>query len=86
MILQQKKARRGGLTPTDIDQRLYHDIQVELSRLIGKADQLIGNVTTNLAESRMHIRMKFDGGKVINRSQSGSREHRCMGAVWRFTV
>jgi len=28
----------------------------------------------------MHIRMKFDGGKVINRSQSGSWERRCMGA------
>ena len=28
----------------------------------------------------MHIRSKFDGGKVINRSQSGSWEHRCMGA------
>ena len=28
----------------------------------------------------MHNRMKFDGGKVINRSQSGSWEHRCMGA------
>ncbi len=28
----------------------------------------------------MHIRMKFDGGKVINRSQSGSWEHRCVGA------
>ena len=28
----------------------------------------------------MHIRMKFDGGKVINRSQSGSWQHRCMGA------
>ena len=28
----------------------------------------------------MHIRAKFDGGKVINHSQSGSWEHRCMGA------
>ncbi len=27
----------------------------------------------------MHIRTKFDGGKVINRCQSGAREHRCMG-------
>lgn len=38
------------------------------------------NETTNLAECWMHIRCKFDGGKVINRSQSGSWEHRCMGA------
>ncbi len=28
----------------------------------------------------MHVRCKFDGGKVINRSQSGSWEHRSMGA------
>ena len=28
----------------------------------------------------MHIRSKFDGGKVINGSQSGSWELRCMGA------
>lgn len=28
----------------------------------------------------MHIRSKFDGGKVINRSQGGSWELRCMGA------
>ncbi len=25
----------------------------------------------------MHIRTKFDGGKVINRSQSGSQVHGC---------
>ena len=57
-----------------------HDIQALLSRLVGKANQLLGNYTTNLAECWMHIRSKFDGGKVINRSQSGSWEHRCMGA------
>ena len=45
-----------------------------------KASQLIENVTTNVAESWMHVRSKFDGGKVINRSQSGSWENRCMGA------
>ena len=28
----------------------------------------------------MHIRSKFDGGKQINRSQSGSWEARCYGA------
>ncbi len=28
----------------------------------------------------MHIRTKFDGGKVINRCQSGASEHRCIGA------
>ena len=28
----------------------------------------------------MHIRYKFDGGKVVNLSQSGSWEHRCYRA------
>ncbi len=59
---------------------MYHDIQVILSRLVTKAEQLVDNVTTNLAESWMHLRSKFDGGKVVNRSQSGLWEHRCMGA------
>ncbi len=76
----------GGRTPTNIDPKLYHDIQVQLSRLIGKAEQLIGNVTTNLAESWTHIRTKFDGGKVINRCQSGAWEHRCMGAGLRQNI
>lgn len=42
------------------------DIQKQVSRLVAKAGQLIGNFTTNLAESWMHMRTKFDGGKVIN--------------------
>jgi len=41
---------------------------------------ITGNFTTNLVESWMHIRSKFDGGKQINRSQSGSWEGRCAGA------
>lgn len=60
--------------------RMIHDIQVAVSRLAAKAAQLVFNETTNMAESWMHVRSKFDGGKVINRSQSGSWEHRCMGA------
>ena len=72
--------------PTPVSQKLMHDIQVILSRLVAKASQLIGNFTTNLAESWMHVRSKFDGGKVINRSQSGSWEHRCMGAGLRHNL
>ncbi len=73
-------------TSTNTDPKLYHDIQVLLSRLIGKAEQLIGNVTTHLAESWMHIRTKFDWGKVINRCQSGAWERRCMGAGLRQNI
>ena len=57
-----------------------HDIQALLGRLVGKAWQLLSNETTNLAENWMNVRAKFDGAKVINRSQSGSWQHRCMGA------
>lgn len=66
--------------PIPVSDKMMYDIQVILSRLVAKAPQLIGNFTTNLAEAWMHIQTKFGGGKVINRSQSGSWEHRCMGA------
>ncbi len=72
----EAEARRGGLTRTEIDSKMLHDISSVVGRLVAKANQLIGNYTTNLAECWMHIRTKFDGGKVINRSQSGSWEHR----------
>ena len=48
--------------------------------MVAKTPQLIGNQTTNLAESWMNIRCKFDSVKAVNRSQSGSWEFRCMGA------
>ena len=73
-------ARQGEPTRIDVNPKLFHDIQRALSRLVSKAEQLIDNATTNVAESWMHIRTKYDGGKVINRSQSGSWQHRCMGA------
>ena len=76
----EQDVRQGGLTPTEVNPKLYHDVQTALSRLVGKLAQLIANRTTNLAECWMHIRTKFDGGKVINGSQSGSWELRCMGA------
>jgi len=77
---EELEVLRGGENATKVDPKMYHDIQVILSRLVTKAEQLVDNVTTNLAESWMHLRSKFDGGKVVNRSQSGSWEHRCMGA------
>ena len=78
-------SRRGGDTPLNVSPQLLHNVQLLVSRLDAKSRQLVGNHTTNLAEAWMHIRCKFDGGKVINRSQSGSWQHRCIGAgleVW----
>ncbi len=76
----EENARRGGRTPSKLDPKMLHDIQTVVSRLAAKSSQLVGNETTNMAEGWMHVRSKYDGGKVINRSQSGSWEHRCMGA------
>ena len=59
-------------TPTEVDPQIIHDIQILVSRLVCKSNRLISNTTTNLAENWMQIRSKFDGGKVVNRSQSGS--------------
>ena len=74
------EARRGRPVPTEIDPHMMNDVQVLVSRLVIKARKLIKNFTTNLVENWMQIRCKFDGGKVVNRSQSGSWEHRCSGA------
>ena len=65
----------------EVNPQLMHDLQVIVSRLASKADRLIQNFTTNMAENWMQIRCKFDGGKYVNRSQSGSFEHRCSGAA-----
>ena len=40
----------------------------------------------NLAECWMYVISKFGGGKVINRSQSGSWENRCMEAGLRQVI
>ena len=82
----EEEAHQGGASPTHVDPKLLLDIQVIISRLVAKAGQLIGNFTTNLAENWMGVRCKFDGGKVVNRSQSGSWEFRCMGAGLRANL
>ena len=78
-----------------VGQQILCDTQCAISRLIGKAPQLIGmtnkfthawqcnllgNFTTNLGESWMHIRSKFDGRKQVNRSQAGFWQGQCAGA------
>ena len=41
-----------------------------LNRMAEKAERLIGNFTSNLAESWMHIRCKFDAEKNDFRNHS----------------
>ena len=52
-------ARQGGSKVKKVSEKMLHDIQRILSRLVAKAPQLIGNFTTNLAEAWMHTRCKF---------------------------
>ncbi len=61
----EEEVIQGELTAIEINPKMYHDIQVILSRLVAKAEQLLDNVTTNLAESYMHVRTKYDGGKSL---------------------
>ena len=62
---------------------LINDVLVILNKVADKTERLIGNFTTNLAESWMAIRAKFDGGKVINRCGKGSWNTRCYGGALR---
>ena len=62
------------------NQQLMYGVQGLVGRLVSKAKQLIQNSTKNIVENWMQIRCKFDGGKVINRIQSGSFQFRCCGA------
>ena len=64
----------------EVSDELLHDLQVLVDQLASKSSRLIKNFTTNIAENWMHVRCKFDGGKYVNRSQSGSFQHRCYGA------
>ena len=71
----EEASRKGGEIPLEVSPKLLHDVQLLVSKLAAKSRQLIGNHTTNLAEAWMHVRCKFDGGKVIKCSQRGSRQH-----------
>ena len=53
-------------------------------RLVMLSSQLIDNETSNLAECYMSIRCRYDGGKQMNRIQSGSFEMRCFAAGMRM--
>ena len=65
---------------------LLFEVERAGDRLVNKAAQLITNKTTNLSECFMSIRAKMNGGKQINRIQSGSFEHWCMAAGLSMTL
>ena len=70
----------------DLPPNLLFEVERAGDRLVNKAHQLIGNKTTNLTECFMSVRAKMNGGKQINRIQSGSFKHRCMTAGLSITL
>lgn len=65
----------------DIAKFIIQDVSLLLSRIAEKSDRLIVNVTTNVAESWMHIRCKFDGGKMHNLCNRASWHAQCYGGA-----
>jgi len=64
---------------TEIEELLQQLMKLT-SKLAENAHKLIYNHTSNRAECYMAIRAKMDGGKRVNRIQSGSFEARCYAA------
>ena len=74
-------------TPSNnVSSNLLFELERAGDRKVSKAAQLIQDQTTNLSECYMSVRAKMDGGKQINRIQSGSFQHRCMAAALRLTL
>jgi hypothetical protein len=79
-----EESRQGThQAPDPTNSELIRAVSILLNRLAEKANRLIGNHTTNLAECWMAIRTKFDGGKMYNRCHRGSWQARCYGGALR---
>ena len=78
--------RKGGSSLKEIGsltESLLKDLFLYLNRIAERSNRLIGNFTSNLAESWMNIRCKFDGGKMYNKCFKGSFCARCYGGALR---
>jgi hypothetical protein len=82
---EENDIREGGFSKNEVNPDLLKDLFLILSRMALKSDRLISNFTSNLAESWMNIRCKFDGGKMTNRCFRGSFYARCYGGGLRST-
>ncbi|CAC5385731.1 unnamed protein product [Mytilus coruscus] len=72
-IASKEESRLGTtIQYSNVEQHIIKDVLTLLNRIAEKSDRLISNSTTNLAESWMYIRTKFDGGKVYNLCNRGS--------------
>ena len=83
-ISSQEEARNGTtIDYHNVEQHIIKDVLLLLCKIAEKSVRLINNSTTNLAECWMHIRTKFDGGKVHNLCNRGSWHARCYGGALR---
>lgn len=81
-ISSQEEARNGTtIDYRNVEQHIIKDVLLLLCKIAEKSDRLINNSTPNLAECWMHIRTKFDGGKVHNLYNRGSWHARCYGGA-----
>ncbi|CAG2237342.1 unnamed protein product [Mytilus edulis] len=62
---QEETRKDTHINYSDVEQYIIQDFCILLSRISEKADRLLGNNTTNLAESWMHIRCKFEEESCI---------------------
>ncbi|KAK4877152.1 hypothetical protein RN001_009658 [Aquatica leii] len=65
---------------------LFVEIVKLIENVMGKADRLVANETTNSAERYMSLVAKFTGGKRINFTQRGSYQRRCIAAGLAFNT
>ncbi|CAC5421049.1 unnamed protein product [Mytilus coruscus] len=84
--LQAQEQSRGAhmLCNSDLQSGMRRDLALLLNNVARKARSLIGNFTTNLAECWMHMRTKFDGGKMLNHCNRGAWHTRSYATALRF--
>ena len=83
----QEESRYGtSIDYQNVEKHIIKDVTLLLSKIADKSDSLINNSTTNLAERWMHIRTKFDGGKVYSLCNRGSWHACCYGGVLRMNL
>lgn len=61
--------------------KIMSEILAIVDKVTRKADRLVFNTTTNIAENFMSLVAKFTGGKRVNYTKTGSYQRRVLGAT-----
>lgn len=61
--------------------KIMSEIIAIVDKVTRKADRLVFNTTTNIAENFMSLVAKFNGGKRVNFTRTGSYQRRVLGAT-----